>query len=148
MKYKELLNFNSLFEDSPSLALLHIQNDFKKIEDALAFTALRNSGTLKSVDFNEIDCDKFRLRTRDYEYAVLTNTLKNCSNKQKFMQTVYHSLENSSEIILIEQKEHSKLSEIISLLDEANYRAINNIDIFENHYLVMGKKLHMWGGGL
>lgn len=148
MKYKELIQFNSLFQDSPALALLHINNDFDSITKALNFMALRNDGKLTVKEFHTINCERFGLRTRDFEYAVLTNTLKKCTNKNKFLSTVYHSLENSAEIILIENKKDSSIEEMIELLDISNFLAINDIDIFENYYLVMAKKMHMWGAGL
>ncbi|MCK5293169.1 MAG: hypothetical protein KAJ49_00850 [Arcobacteraceae bacterium] len=148
MKYKELIQFNSLFEDSPALALLHINNDFDSINKAMEFTAQRNNGKLETKDISGIDCEKFRVRTRDYEYAVLTNTLKDCTHKNKFLSTIYHSLENSAFIILIEDKKHSTIEQMIELLDEENFLAINDIDIFEDYNLVMAKKMHMWGAGL
>ena len=148
MKYKELLEFNSLIQDSPSLALLQVGDGIPKITSSLEFISVRNSGTLKVKPSSEIVCEKFRLTPREYEYAILINTLDLCEDKKKFLDVIYHALENSAQVILIEDKSSSDISEMIELLDEANYRAVNNIDIFADYNLVMAKKLHMWGNGL
>ena len=148
MKYKELLEFNSLIQDSPSLALLQVGEGIDKITSSLQFIATRNSGTIDTKLSDDINCEKFRLTSREYEYAILINSLNICEDKKKFLDVVYHALENSAQIILIEDKNNSNISEMIKLLDEANYRAANDIDIFEDYNLVMAKKLHMWGNGL
>jgi len=148
LQYKELLEFNSLIKDSPALALLQVGEGIDKITKSLEFIALRNNGTLKLKNSSEIQCDKFRLTARNYEYAILLNTLNICEDKEKFLDVIYHSLENSAQIILIEPKEGSDLSELLELLDVANFRAVNNIDIIDGYYLVTAKKLHMWGAGL
>ena len=148
MKYKELLEFNSLIHDSPALALLQVGEGIDKITKSLEFIALRNNGTLKIKNSDDIKCDRFRLTPRNYEYAVLLNTLNICEDNKKFLDVIYHSLENSAQIILIEPKEGSNLSELMELLDVANFRAVNDIEIIDGYYLVTAKKLHMWGAGL
>ena len=148
MKYKELLEFNSLIEDSPALAILQIGNDITKVSESLAFIATRNDGSIKVKSTEEIDCQKFRLTPRNYEYAILMNSLNICENQEKFLEVVYHSLENSAQIILIQKKDTMSISKMSELLDITNFRAINDIDIFEDYYLVTAKKLHMWGAGL
>jgi len=148
LKYKELLEFNSLIQDSPALALLQIGEGIEKITQSLEFIATRNDGTLKIKNSEDIQCDKFRLTPRNYEYAVLINSFNICEDKEKFLNVIYHSLENSAQIILIEKKEDSNLSELLELLDVTNFRAINDINIIEGYYLVTAKKLHMWGAGL
>jgi hypothetical protein len=35
-----------------------------------------------------------------------------------------------------------------ALLEEFEFRAINDIEIFDDYNLVMAKKMHMWGNGL
>jgi len=148
LTYKELLEFNSLIQDSPALTLLQVGEGIEKITQSLEFIAKRNNGTLKIKDSSEIQCDKFRLTPRNYEYAVLLNSLNICQDKEKFLNVIYHSLENSAQIILIEKKEDSNLTELLELLDVANFRAINDINIIDGYYLVTAKKLHMWGAGL
>ena len=41
------------------------------------------------------------------------------------------------------------IADIEALLDEAEFRAINTItDLIEDHEIIVGKKIHMWGNGL
>jgi len=46
------------------------------------------------------------------------------------------------------KKENSDPYSILHILENADFRAMNQIDIFENYHLVMAKKMHMWGNGL
>ena len=148
MTYKELLEFNSLIQDSPALSLIQLGEGLEKITQSLEFIAKRNDGTLKIKNNSEIQCTNFRLTPRHYEYAILLNSIQICKNKEKFLNIIYHSLKNSAQIILIEKKENSNLTELLELLDIANFRAINDIDIINGYYLITAKKLHMWGAGL
>jgi hypothetical protein len=137
-----------LIQDSPALALLQIGDGLGKITQSLEFIAKRNDGTLKIKHSSDIQCSKFRLTPRNYEYAVLLNSLNICEDKEQLLHTIYQSLENSAQIILIEKKENSNLSELFELLDTTNFRAINDINIIDGYYLITAKKLHMWGAGL
>ncbi len=83
-----------------------------------------------------------KLIDREFEIVIILNiadfkTYKDC----------YHSLENSGNVIIVLDKAKFELQRIFELLEEIDYRAANNIDIFENFYVVAAKKMHMWGNG-
>ena len=145
---KEVEEFSSLLEDAPALCLLNIFNKSNPLTHILENKINKNDGTMISKDLSNINCNQFRLKTREFEYAILFDIIKNCTNKEKFIKAVYHSLENSAFIIIIEPKSNNNISEIIELLDICEFRVANNIDIFEDYNLIMAKKLHMWGNGL
>jgi len=145
---KEIKEFSSLLEDAPALCLLNIFNNTNPILDILENKISKNEGTLDLKDINNISCEKFRLKSREFEYCILFDTISMCTNKEKFIQACYHSLENSAFIIVIEPKSNNNISEIIELLDVCEFRVANNIDIFKKYNLIMAKKLHMWGNGL
>jgi hypothetical protein len=79
---------------------------------------------------------------------VIYDCLDSVPNNHKFIQEIYHSLENSANIILIADKSKKNLQYLIELLDNNDFRAANSIDIFQDYYVVTGKKMHMWGNGL
>jgi hypothetical protein len=145
---QEILFFQDLFQKAPNSIFLHIDNncsDIKKIlEDFIGII----DGVLKYKDFQTLNLERFRLTARDFEYVVVSNCLKDLTNKDKFIQEIYHSLENSANIILIEEKKNNNLLEMIGILDRNDFRATNSIDIFENFNLAIAKKMHMWGNGL
>jgi len=145
---KEYNDFVGLFLDSPALSLLHIQNNCDLLEQALEDVKNKNDGTLIKKDLADINCDKFRLKSREFEFIVISDLFDTCTNKKRFFSSCYHSLENSAYIIIIEHKSKNNVQEILELLDEVEYRVANAIDIFENYNLIMAKKLHMWGNGL
>ena len=147
-KEKEIKEFSSLLEDAPALCLLNISNNTNPLLNILEYKISKNEGTIESKDLNNISCEKFRLKSREFEYCILFDTISTCQNKEKFLKACYHSLENSAFIIIIELKLSNNISEIIELLDICEFRVANNIDIFENYNLIMAKKLHMWGNGL
>jgi len=145
---KEIEQFSSLLEDAPALCLLDISNGINPLLNILEDKIKTNEGTLESKDINNISCEKFRLKSREFEYCILFDTIFTCQNKEKFLKACYHSLENSAFIIIIEPKSSNNISEVIELLDLCEFRVGNNIDIFEEYNLIMAKKLHMWGNGL
>ena len=145
---KEYEDFSSLFLEAPSLSLLHISNNCTLVNSCLEDIKLKNDGTIINKNFNDINCDKFRLKTREYEFIIISDLFNDCTNKQRFFKSCYHSLENGAYIIIIEHKSKNNVQEILELLDEVEYRVANSINIFENYNLIMAKKLHMWGNGL
>jgi hypothetical protein len=144
---KELELFKSLFDNSPNLAILHINNNCNEITDQLQKIVDDSFGELTTKEFDQIQPDTFRLKDRNFEYAIISDCLHLVENKDKFINGIYHSLENSAFVIILQNKENMTTHEMIELLDINNFRAANDIDIFEKYHLVMAKKLHMWGAG-
>ena len=147
MLQKEIEEFHQLFDKTPQSALYHIHNSATNIDQVLTDFAEQIDGILTSQDINDIDLRRFRLKDRNFEYAIVTNCLGNIEHKDRFITNIYHSLENSAFIIILEKKGSILSSEIIELLDKNNFRAVNEIPIFSEYTLVMAKKLHMWGAG-
>ena len=145
---KEYDDFKSLFQNTPSLALLHIQNRCDIVSSCLEDIKIQNDGTIIKKDLENIDCDRFRLKSREFEFIILSDIINSCSAKELLLKSCYHSLENSAYIIIIEDKKHNNTQEILQLLENIEYRVSNDIDIFNNYNLIMAKKLHMWGNGL
>lgn len=144
---KELALFRTLFDSSPNLAILHINNNCNNISDELQTIVDNSFGELTTKEFPQIQPNNFRLKDRNFEYAIVSNSLHLVDQKDRFIDGIYHSLENSAFIIIIEEKKNSTIQELIDLLEKNNFRAVNDIDIFQKYHLVMGKKLHMWGNG-
>ena len=145
---KEYDDFESLFLNVPALALLHISNNCSILNDCLEYVREKNDGTIVNKNLQDIDCNRFRLKSREYEFIILSDVFSDCDNKEKFLKSCYHSLENGAFIIIIEKKDKNKEQEILELLDNVEFRVANPIAIFEDYTLVMAKKLHMWGNGL
>ena len=145
---KEYNDFKSLFLNVPALSLLHIQNNCPLVDDCLEYLREKNDGTIINKNLQDIDCNRFRLKTREYEFIILSDIFSECTNQHHFLKSCYHSLENGAFIIIIEQKIKNKEQEILELLDNVEFRVANPISIFEDYTLVMAKKLHMWGNGL
>jgi len=144
---KEFELFRSLFEDSPNIAILNINNNCDDIANELRDITNNTNGEFVLKQFSDIDLNRFKLKNRNFEYAIISNCLNDIQNQDRFITGVYHSLENSAFIILIEPKQSSDISAMIDLLDRNNFRAVNDINIFDKYNLVMAKKLHMWGAG-
>lgn len=86
---------------------------------------------------------------RDYASVIVQDVLHLHESPQKFLQLIYRTLLNASEIIILQKNGSMSIAEVESLLDEAEFRAINAItDLIEGHEIIVGKKMHMWGAGL
>lgn len=145
---REVELFQTLFQKTPNSAFLHINNNCIDIQTILdSFTKSINA-TLTYKDFDNLNIERFRLTARDFEYVIVSNCLAHIQQKDKFIKEVYHSLENSANIILIEEKNNNNLLEMLDILDRNDFRATNSIDIFDHYNLTMAKKMHMWGNGL
>lgn len=145
---KEIELFKTLFQKTPNSALLHINNGCTKIQDILHDFTNEIDAKLTYKDFNTINLERFRLTARDFEYVIVCDCLESIGDVDKFIKEIYHSLENSANIILISDKTKNNTLFMIDILDRNDFRATNSIDIFENYNLVMAKKMHMWGNGL
>jgi len=144
---KEFELFRSLFDNSPNLAILHINNNCDEITKELQSIVDDSFGELTTKEFHQIQPNNFRLKDRNFEYAIISDCLQLIENKDRFISGVYHRLENPAFVIILQDKENIDRETIKELLDKNNFRAVNDIDIFAKYHLVMAKKLHMWGAG-
>lgn len=86
---------------------------------------------------------------RDYASIIVQDVLHLHESPQKFLELIYRSLLNACEIIIVQKNGSMGIPEIESLLDQAEFRAINTItDLIIGNEIVVGKKMHMWGRGL
>lgn len=86
---------------------------------------------------------------RDYASVIVQDVLHLHESPQKFLELIYRSLLNASEIIIVQKNGSMGIPEVESLLDEAEFRAINTMsDLIDGHEVIVGKKMHMWGNGL
>lgn len=141
---KEQEDFSSLFDLSPNIAILNLNNGFDNITAALknfGCTFDANITTVNSLILNEL---RVKIKKSNYEYGVICNLISNHDDKKNLMKIIASAIRDSGHIIVLEEKDKS-LDDIYSLLEEFDFGAINSIDIFEKYNLIMGKKLHMWG---
>lgn len=86
---------------------------------------------------------------RDYAAVIVQDVLHLHESPTRFLELIYRTLLNASEIIIVQKKGSMGIAEVEALLDEAEFRAINAIsDLIEDHEVIVGKKMHMWGRGL
>lgn len=96
-------------------------------------------------DFNS----PIRSATRDYETIILQDVLHLHTLPLKLLQLIYRSLENSAEIIIVQEYGAMESSEVEVLLEKAEFRAANTItDLIAGYDVIVAKKMHMWGNGL
>lgn len=145
---KEFELFNSLFEKNPNIAVLNINHKSDYIKGLLEKIVASTGGKFVNKEFSELELSKFRLTPREFEYAVICDCIDKIEDIDRFIKEVYHSLENSAQIILLTKKGKIDPYKLIDLLDRNDFRAMNKIDIFDDFDLVMAKKMHMWGNGL
>ena len=145
---KELNLFENLFQEFPNIAILHVNNGVDFLNPLLEELASRLEGKVDLINFVDEKSARLKSSARDYEYIILSDILSFCPNRDKILKLMYKALENSANIIILENKSHENTEEIKELLDKTSFVAINDIDLFENYNLITAKKLHMWGSGL
>ncbi|MDO9208721.1 MAG: hypothetical protein Q7T91_10775 [Sulfuricurvum sp.] len=86
---------------------------------------------------------------RDYAAVILQDVLHLHQFPLKFLQLIYRTLLNATEIIIVQKSGAMNIGEVESLLDQAEFRASNTIDdLIEGYDVIVAKKMHMWGNGL
>lgn len=86
---------------------------------------------------------------RDYAAVIVHDVLHLHESPQKFLQLIYRTLLNASEIIIVQKNGSMGIAEVEALLDQVEFRAINAItDLIEGYEVIVAKKMHMWGNGL
>ncbi|MFA6189404.1 MAG: hypothetical protein WC680_09025 [Sulfuricurvum sp.] len=86
---------------------------------------------------------------RDYASVIVQDVLHQHEFPLKFLQLIYRTLLNATEIVIVQKKGSMSISEVEDLLDKAEFRATNTImDFIDGYEVIVAKKMHMWGAGL
>jgi hypothetical protein len=86
---------------------------------------------------------------RDYASVIVQDVLHLHESPLKFLQLIYRTLLNATEIIIIQKNGVMSIAEVEDLLDKSEFRATNTIMGLINGYdVIVAKKMHMWGNGL
>ncbi len=134
---EELSTFLTPFEGQIDLSL------FPGVHRDFSHTCLHKSFTIK--DYNSPAGGI----PRDYSAVIVQDVLHLHHSPLKFLQLIYRTLLNATEIIIVQQKGAISVANVESLLDTAEFRAINTMeDLIEGCEVIVGKKMHMWGNGL
>lgn len=86
---------------------------------------------------------------RDYAAVIVQDILHLHESPRKFLELIYRTLLNASEIIIVQKNGSMSIAEVEELLDQVEFRAINTIvDLIDGYDVIVAKKMHMWGNGL
>ncbi len=145
---KNLELFKGLFADYPNIAILHIDNSVGLLDETLEEIKDINDGNIKYINFEDESSARLRATAREYEYVILGDILSYCPNKDKILKLIYKAIENSGNIIILENKKNDNKDEILELVENTGFQAGNNIDLFEEYHTITAKKMHHWDNGL
>jgi len=86
---------------------------------------------------------------RDYAAVIVQDVLHLHESPLKFLQLIYRTMLNATEIIIIQKNGSMSIAEVEDLLDKSEFRAANTImDLIDGYEVIVAKKMHMWGAGL
>lgn len=145
---KKLELFKELFADYPNIAILHVDNSLDLVTNTLEQVREKNDGNIKYIRFEDETSARLRATAREYEYVVLGDILSYCPNKDKILKLMYKAIENSGNIIILEKKTNDNLYELLELIENTGFQAVNNIDLFDEYNTITAKKMHHWDNGL
>ena len=141
---KELEEFSFLFDFTPNIAILDLNNGCDSITKSLNDFVYSFDGEITTVKNKILNELKVKIKRSNYDYGVICNFILSYEDKKTLMKIITSAIRDSGYIIILEEK-NKNLNEIYSLLEEFDFGAVNSIDIFKNYNLIMGKKMHMWG---
>ena len=90
----------------------------------------------------------FRALPRDNDIVILRDVFQHHTQIERVIKTVYTTLANTGDIIIVTRSEEADITEQMALLDRLEFRAPNSIEMLEGYTVVVAKKMHMWGNGL
>lgn len=140
--------FKELFSPYINISILHIDNSLGLVNTALEEVRIENEGNIKYISFVDESSATLRATAREYEYIVLSDILSLCKNQEKILKLMYKAIENSGNIIIIENISNDNRYEILDLLENIGFQAPNCIELFDEHYIFTAKKMHHWDNGL
>lgn len=141
--------FLDLIQPLPGYKVLEVSYEKSAISQSIT-NHLAGNANLVYVEYGDkaLTLDKpFRALPREHDVVVLNKILLAHKYSERILKNVYTTLANASNVIIIESKEKD-ISKVFSLLELCDFRAANDIDIFEDKNVVVAKKMHMWGNGL
>lgn len=141
---KEQEDFSALFSLTPNIHILDLNNGCDDITKLLNSLVPNYNGDITTVQSQFLAEQKVKIKRSNYDYGVICNSILDNNDKQALMKVVTMAIRDSGYIIITEKRD-KPLDEIYGLLEEFDFGAVNAIDIFETHSLIMAKKLHMWG---
>ncbi|MEA1891665.1 MAG: hypothetical protein U9N33_03035 [Campylobacterota bacterium] len=143
--------FLQLFSPQPANSYLVVATCEDEITGSLSKLLDGVDGTLRVILYNDENLDfskPFRALPRSYDIVVLKDVLQSHKNQNMILKTSYTTLANAADIVIMEKKGVMDMDAVKQLLEDFEFRAMNDIDIVEGYDLIMAKKLHMWGNGL
>jgi hypothetical protein len=144
MDPKSIDFFKSLFNFTPCISILNLNNNLNEITESLNNFVSPYDGEITTLKTEVLKELRVKVRRSNYDYAVIVDTILNSEDKNHLMKIISIGIRDSGYIIILEKKDKS-LEDIYTLLEEFDYGAVSSIDIFDDYNLIMGKKLHMWG---
>ncbi len=161
---KETSEFLELIHLTPATRVLEISSHADDLSQALAehlqtvegefhlqlYPGLHNVPEMANVKFGDVKDfnSPFRAIAREYSAIVLRDVLDAHKFPDRIIKATYKSLLNATELIIVQKKGSMSIEKMKEFLDSNEFRAANEIDIFEDYHVVVGKKMHMWGNGL
>jgi len=161
---KATSEFLELIHLTPATRVLEISSHADELSLALAehlktvggefhlqlYPGTHKTPSLDNVKFGEVKdfSSPFRAIAREYSAIVLRDILDQHTFPDRIVKATYKSLLNATELIIVQKKESMNIDKMKAFLDNNEFRAANEIDIFEDYHVVVGKKMHMWGNGL
>jgi hypothetical protein len=151
--------FFQLFTFAPNLRVLEF-GDTLDICERLSTKLKECDGYIDLITDSDIDTNQnvnkkikdynsdLQITDRAYEYVIVCDIYDKVQNIESILKSAYHSLENSGDIYVVCKKDLMISHKIKEALDSVDYRAINDIDISDDYYIITAKKMHMWGNGL
>jgi hypothetical protein len=137
----ETKNLFELIDFSPNFKMAQFGNS-QNLLDNLKNQLNQINGT---VDFyDEENYDNFNLNRTYYETILICDIFDKITNKTEFFKKVMSWLETSASIVILCKNDFMTIEEIKMNLEEADFRSINSIEIFDDFGVISAKKIYMW----
>ena len=88
---------------------------------------------------------RYNRHSKIYDFAFVSMNIKEIKDLGLFLKKLHTIIKNSGYLLIFVEKDQDNLQEILQLLEDKLYVAINTIDISPNYEVISAKKMHGWG---
>ncbi len=108
-------------------------------------TNIQNISDKTTIHKLDLKQHRYNRHSKIYDFAFITMNLKEIKDLGLFFKKLHSIIKNSGYLLLFVEKNQENMPEILQLLEDKLYVAINKIDISSKYEVISAKKMHGWG---
>ncbi len=168
MSKKELESLLAIIPNHPMTQLFHVNNNsiylaqelnnfakIKEFEYDIVSTnekfieelneSIENRAEKTTIHKLKIEQHRYNRHSKMYDFAFVTIDINQIEELGIFLKKLHTIIKNGGYLLLFLDKDEKNMLNILQLLEDKLYVAINTIEISDKYQIISAKKMHGWG---